>query len=126
MENPIHLMDAEFEEVVLKSHVPVVVEFWSPGCGPCQMYVPVFEELASGFAGKLLIVKINVDENMQWANKYGVLGAPTILFIKKGTVVKRVDGYLSIDLLKKEVAKFAGVRSQTKIQTIAIKQESRT
>ena len=108
MTAPIHLKDAEFKDVVMKSHLPVVVEFWSPGCGPCEMYVPVFEELASRFAGKLLIVKINVDENMQVANQYGVLGAPTILFMKKGAMVNRINGYLSIDLLKKEVEKFTG------------------
>jgi thioredoxin 1 len=108
MNTPIHLKDVEFEEVVLKSHIPAVVEFWSPGCGPCEMYVPVFEDLANRFAGKLLIVKINVDENLQVANQYGVLGAPTILFMKKGAMVNRINGYLSIDILKKEVARFAG------------------
>jgi thioredoxin len=90
---PIKIKDAEFEEVVLKSRLPVVVEFWSPGCGPCEMYVPVFEELASRYASKLRVVKIDIDENMLWAKNYGVLGAPTILFMKKGIIVKRVNGY---------------------------------
>jgi len=121
MNNPIHLKDSEFEKAVLKSNLPVVVEFWSPGCGPCEMYVPVFEELASRFAGTLLFVKINVDENMIWADKYGVLGAPTILFLKKGTIVNRINGYLSIDLLKKEVTKFARERSLEKLHPRKVK-----
>jgi len=114
MNNLIHLRDAEFEEMVLKSNLPVVVEFWSPACGPCQMYVPVFEELATKYSDKLLIAKINVDENMVWANTYGVLGAPTILFMKNGEIVNRVNGYLSIDTLKKEIAKFVSNYSSKK------------
>jgi len=65
----------------------------------------------------LLIVKINIDENLQVANQYGVLGAPTILFMKKGAIVNCINGYLSIDSLKKEVAKFVGGRSPTKHNT---------
>jgi thioredoxin 1 len=115
MNTPINIKDADFEDVVLKSHLPVVVEFWSPGCGPCEMYVPVFEELASRFAGKLLIAKYNVDENfLKVAKQYGVLGAPTILFMKKGEIVHRTNGYLSIAILKKEVAKFIGESSSKK------------
>jgi thioredoxin 1 len=115
MNTPIKIKDADFEEVVLKSPIPVVVEFWSPGCGPCEMYVPVFEELASLYAGKLLIAKYNVDENfLKVAKQYGVLGAPTILFMKKGEIVHRTNGYLSIDILKKEVAKFVGKSSSIK------------
>jgi thioredoxin 1 len=115
MNAPIKINDSDFEEIVVKSHLPVVVEFWSPGCGPCEMYVPVFEELASRYAGKILIAKYNVNENfLTVAKQYGVLGAPTILFMKKGKVVHRINGYLSIDLLKKEVAKFAGIPSVIK------------
>ncbi len=115
MNTPIKIKDADFEDVVLKSHLPVVVEFWSPGCGPCEMYVPVFEELASHYASKLLIAKYNVDENLLKVTKqYGVLGAPTILFMKKGEIVHRTNGYLSITILKKEVAKFVGEYSSIK------------
>jgi thioredoxin 1 len=117
MNAPIIITDADFTDVVLKSHLPVVVEFWSPGCGPCEMYVPVFEELASRYAGKLLIAKYNVDENFSKVTKqYGVLGAPTILFMKKGEIVHRTNGYLSIDILKKEVAKFVGKSSSIQKQ----------
>jgi thioredoxin len=107
MNTPINIHDSDFADLVLKSHLPVVVEFWSPGCGPCEMYVPVFEELASRYAGKLLIAKYNVNENFSKVTKqYGVLGAPTILFMKKGEIIRRINGYLSIEILKKEVAKF--------------------
>jgi thioredoxin 1 len=115
MNTPIDVKDSDFEDVVLKSLLPVVVEFWSPGCGPCEMYVPVFEELASHYAGKLLIAKYNVDENfLKVAKQYGVLGAPTILFMKKGEIVNRTNGYLSIAILKKVVAKFVGETSSIK------------
>jgi thioredoxin 1 len=114
MNTPIRIKDSEFEEVVLKSHLPVIVEFWSQGCGPCEMYKPVFEELASRYAGKLLVAKYDVDENSTVARQYGVLGAPTIFYMKKGEIIHRTNGYLSIDLLKKEVTKFVGKHSSTK------------
>jgi thioredoxin 1 len=112
---PIHLNDFDFADVLVKSHLPAIVEFWSPGCGPCQMVVSVLEELAARFKVRLLIVKINVDENLKVAGQYGILGAPTILFMKRGVVTKRINGYLSIDLLKKQVEKFAGDRLPKKL-----------
>jgi thioredoxin 1 len=79
------------------------------------MYVPVLEELALRFKDELLIVKINVDENFKVAGQYGVLDAPIILFMKKGVVSSRINGFISIDLLKKEVDKFTGDRSHKKL-----------
>ena len=111
MNGPIKINDSEFEDVVLKSHLRAVVEFWSPGCGPCEMYVSIFEELATIYKAKLVVAKYNIDENSKVAKQYGVLGAPTIFFMKKGEIVHRINGYLSIDILKKEVAKFVGKSS---------------
>lgn len=106
MNSPIKINDSEYEEVVLKSRLPVIVEFWQMGCGPCQMVEPLLDEIANRYSDKVLIAKIDIDENMQTANKYGVLGAPTMFFISAGKLVHRINGYLDLQLLKKELIRF--------------------
>ena len=86
MDNLIHVTDTEFEEKVLESSLPVVVDFWAPLCGPCRMIAPVLEEIAAENDGKVVIAKVNTDENPQCAMQFGVQGIPTMLFISGGEV----------------------------------------
>ena len=84
--------DSNFEELVLKSDKPVMVDFWAEWCGPCRMVGPVVQELAAEYEGKAVVGKVNVDNNPQTAMKYGIRSIPTILFIKNGQVVDRSVG----------------------------------
>ncbi|MDD2657008.1 MAG: thioredoxin [Patescibacteria group bacterium] len=86
------LTDANFEAEVIKSDVPVFVDFWAPWCGPCQMMGPVVEQLSQEFAGKAKVGKLNVDENNLIAGKYRVMSIPTFLVFKGGEVVDQMIG----------------------------------
>ena len=94
MSQVLHITDATFEADVLKSDLPVLVDFWAPWCGPCKMIAPVLDELAPAFDGKAKIVKINVDENQGVAAQYGVRSIPTLLLVKNGQVVGTQVGAL--------------------------------
>jgi thioredoxin 1 len=84
--------DAEFDKEVLKSDKPVVVDFWAEWCGPCRMIAPALEEISSTLAGKVKIVKLNVDENPATAAKYGVMSIPTLMLFKNGELASRQVG----------------------------------
>ncbi|HKD68341.1 MAG TPA: thioredoxin [Candidatus Binataceae bacterium] len=87
-----HVTDANFEGEVLKSGTPVLVDFWAPWCGPCKAIAPLLDELANDYAGKLKIVKMNVDENSATPARYGVRGIPNLLIIKEGQVKDQIVG----------------------------------
>jgi len=106
VENLIHVTDAEFEEKVLQSDLPVVVDFWAPWCGPCRMIAPVLEEVAKDYEGKIVIAKVNTDENPQWAMNFGVRGIPTLLFIANGEVKDHQVGAGPAPALKSRVITF--------------------
>lgn len=94
MSQVLHGTDATFEAEVLGSDIPVLVDFWAPWCGPCKMVAPILDELAPEFAGKVKIVKINVDENQLVAGQFGVRSIPTLLLIKNGAVIATQVGAL--------------------------------
>lgn len=84
--------DATFENEVLKSPIPVLVDFWAPWCGPCRALSPVIDELSTQYAGKVKVCKMNVDENQQTPAKYGVRAIPTLVLIKNGQTVEQITG----------------------------------
>jgi thioredoxin 1 len=109
---PVHVTDAAFEKTILQSNVPVIVDFWAPWCGPCRMVAPVLDKLAQEYASKLLVAKVNTDENPEWAGKFGVQGIPTMLFVANGKVVHRQVGALPEPFLRDVVAQFLDVVQQ--------------
>lgn len=111
MNEPIHVTDAAFEQTVLKSNLPVIVDFWAPWCGPCRMVAPVLDKLAKEQEGKLVIAKVNTDENNQWAMKYGVQGIPTMIFVYNGKVVHKQVGALPEVTLRQVFDQFMSVVS---------------
>lgn len=89
----IHLTDQEFEEKVLKSKLPVLVDFYADWCGPCQQAGPIIDELADEYKDKMLIGKVNVDESHNTSGKYGIMSIPTMVVFKDGKEVERVSGF---------------------------------
>ncbi len=92
MSNAQAVNDATFDAEVLKSSTPVLVDFWAPWCGPCRAVAPTVDAIATDFAGKLKVVKLNTDESGEVAMKYGVTSIPTLMVFKGGEVVERVLG----------------------------------
>lgn len=111
---PMHVTDVTFESAVLKSPIPAIVDFWAPWCGPCRMVAPVLDKLAKEHAGKLLVAKVNTDENPEWAQKYGVQGIPTMLFVANGKVIHRQVGALPEPVLREVVTEFMAVVQKPK------------
>ena len=90
--NVTHVTDANFEQEVLKSSTPVLIDFWAPWCGPCRAIAPMVEDLAGEYAGRLKVVKINVDDNPQTPSRYSVRGIPNLLIIRGGEVKEQIVG----------------------------------
>ncbi len=85
--------DSDFEEKVVKSELPVLVDFWAPWCGPCQLAGPILEELSVDYDGKVAIAKVNIDENQENASKLGVMSIPTVVMYKDGVEIDRKIGF---------------------------------
>ncbi len=86
------LSDDNFEQEVLKSDLPVLVDFWAPWCGPCQMMGPILEEAAAEWEGKIKVCKLNVDESMEVARNYQIQSVPTMILFEKGQEAKKITG----------------------------------
>lgn len=99
--------DQNFEGEVLKSEVPVVVDFWAEWCMPCRVVSPIIEELAGEYEGKVKVGKLNVDQNPHMAQHYGVMSIPSVLFFKNGQVVKTMIGAQNKDNYKKAIDEVA-------------------
>ena len=97
--------DANFDSEVIKSTIPVLVDFWAVWCGPCQMQNPILEVVAKEYQGKVKVAKLNVDENPNSAAKYQVMSIPTLLLFKKGQIVKQMIGVQSKETLLNEFNK---------------------
>jgi thioredoxin 1 len=92
MGSPLHLTDDSFEKEVLKSDIPVVIDFWAAWCGPCRMIAPIIEEMATEYEGRAKLCKLDVDNNQKTAMQYGIRSIPTVLIFKGGQVVESIIG----------------------------------
>jgi thioredoxin 1 len=105
MTKPADVSDQEWDTQVLKSDKPVLVDFWAPWCGPCRMVAPIVEELAGEYEGKVTFYKLNTDDNVQTASKYGIRSIPTIMVFKNGEPVDQVIGFRPKSDLKRSLEK---------------------
>jgi thioredoxin 1 len=99
----ITITDTSFQSDVLKSELPVVVDFWAPWCGPCRMMAPIFEEMSREYKGKMIFAKMNTDENPSTMMRYGIQGIPTLLFFSKGSLAEQLVGARSRNDLKQHI-----------------------
>jgi len=103
MDKPITVDDVNFDQVVLKSEIPVLVDFWAPWCRPCLMAAPILEELAGEYIGKVTIAKLDVDQNQKVAKRYKVMAIPNLIIFKNGELVSQIIGYKPKAELKREL-----------------------
>ena len=100
-----HITTENYKKVVVESKLPVLIDFWAPWCGPCQMMGPVFEEVAKEFNGKIVFAKLNTEDYPELTNGFGIQGIPCLILTKSGKEVGRAVGFLPKDLLKQKVQK---------------------
>lgn len=93
----IEIINENFDELVAKSVIPVVLDFWAPWCGPCKAIAPYIEELSEKYKGKVLVAKVNIDDSGDLAMKFGIRNIPTVIFLKNGEVKEKIVGAVSKD-----------------------------
>lgn len=94
MADPIHVTDADFETAILKADKPALVDFWADWCGPCRMIAPSVKAIAEEYGDKMVVAKMDVDDNPAVPGRYGIVGIPTLMLFKDGEVVERITGAL--------------------------------
>ena len=99
----LEVSDATFDQQVLKSEQPVLVDFWAVWCGPCKAIAPIVDNMANTYAGKLKVAKVNVDENGATPSRYGVRGIPALLFFKNGKVADQIVGFVTQDVIDEKI-----------------------
>ncbi len=99
----LEVSDATFDQEVLQSEQPVLVDFWAVWCGPCKAIAPIVDALAATYAGKLKVAKVNVDENGATPSRYGIRGIPALLFFKGGKVADQIVGYVPQDVIEEKI-----------------------
>ncbi len=104
----VHVTDHNFENEVLKSDVPVMVDFWAAWCGPCRAIAPVIEELAEEYAGKVKVCKMNVDENPITPGRFGIRAIPTLIFFKDGQAVDQITGAVAKAIIESVLKRLVG------------------
>ena len=112
-EHVIEVTDGNFEQDVLGSDQPVLVDFWAQWCGPCRMIAPIVEQVAGDYAGRARVGKLNVDENNSVPQKYGIKGIPTLILFKGGKEEERIVGATSKDAIARMIDKHLGTTSGT-------------
>jgi thioredoxin 1 len=100
--------DANFDQEVLKSEQPVLVDFWAGWCGPCKMIAPFVDSVAATYAGKLKVAKVNVDQNGATPSRYGIRGIPALLFFKGGKVADQIVGYAPQSAIEEKIQRILG------------------